>query len=142
MRSTPALDAKLKARLEEAVKHFAGGSADKFAQLIGFANGGGIRQCLLGIRPVRESVIHRVHRLDKPGASTWFADLLTPIVSKDVEATLPTSHWPFERISPEAWSNLSERQRGAIEAAAVAAMREVQSAVPEDLSRKRPARGA
>jgi hypothetical protein len=54
----------------------------------------------------------------------------------------PVTDWPFERISPQAWAGLTERQRGAIEAAAVAAMREVQSVVAEDLSRKQPARGA
>lgn len=41
------------------------------------------------------------------------------------EAAAPA--WPFERINPTMWAGLTERQRGAIEAAAVKAWRELQS---------------
>lgn len=61
MRSTPDLDRALEQRLREAVVRFAGGSADAFGQKIGYANGGYIREVLTKKKPVRESLIERVH---------------------------------------------------------------------------------
>lgn len=96
--------------------------------MIGFANGGYIRMCLRenDPRPVRDSIIHRVHQLKRPGAATWFANLLTPLVAQDIAATAPSVQaWPFERITPEQWAKLTARQQGAIEDAAVQKLRDV-----------------
>lgn len=54
----------------------------------------------------------------------------------------PPAAWPFELISEDQWSRLTERQRGAVEAAAVAAMRDLALDVPEAPSRKRRGSGA
>ena len=84
MRSTPDQDEQLRLRLEEAVRKFAGGSADKFGQMIGYANGGYVRECLKKIKPVRESIIERVHaHIMMRG---WFSAHLSPIASNDVGA--------------------------------------------------------
>ena len=37
--------------------------------------------------------------------------------------------WPFERIPPDVWGKMSERARGAVEAAAVAALRDLDATV-------------
>jgi len=74
MRSTPAMDQLLRDRLEQAVGLFDGGSADAFGRRIGYANGGYIREVLLGKKPVREALIDRVH--GKSELADWFADLL------------------------------------------------------------------
>lgn len=74
MRSTPAIDQSLRARLQQAVDLFDAGSADAFGRRIGYANGGYIREVLLGKKPVREALIDRVH--GKNELADWFADLL------------------------------------------------------------------
>lgn len=78
MRSTPEIDAKLKARLQEAVNKIANGSADKFGQLIGYANGGYVREVLNNKKPVRETLIERVHA--RPEMAGWFDDIITPMM--------------------------------------------------------------
>lgn len=85
MRSTPDLDRALEQRLREAVVRFAGGSADAFGQKIGYANGGYIREVLTKKKPVRESLIERVHAV--PEMRDWFAAVLTPIAAADVSAS-------------------------------------------------------
>ena len=81
MRSTPDQDERLRQRLQEAVDKFAGGSADKFGQLIGYANGGYVRECLNRKKPVRESLIDRVHAA--AGMAAWFLEQLSPITAAD-----------------------------------------------------------
>jgi hypothetical protein len=71
----------LRQRLQEAVDKFAGGSADKFGQLIGYANGGYVRECLNRKKPVRESLIDRVHAA--AGMAAWFLEQLSPITAAD-----------------------------------------------------------
>jgi hypothetical protein len=84
VRSTPELDARLRKRLQEAVDRFAEGSADAFGRLIGYANGGYIRQSLRADdpRPVRSSLIARIN--DVPLMRGWFDSLLPPLVASDV----------------------------------------------------------
>lgn len=82
VRSTPEQDERLRQRLQEAVDKFASGSADKFGQLIGYANGGYVRECLNKKKPVRESLIDRVHAA--PGMAGWFSEQLSPITAADV----------------------------------------------------------
>ncbi len=76
MRSTPAHDKKLQARLQAAVDQFADGSADAFGRLIGYANGGYIREVLSGKKPVREALIDRCAAV--PALSGWFDGELPP----------------------------------------------------------------
>lgn len=76
MRSTPAHDKKLQARLSEAVDRFSEGSADAFGRLIGYANGGYIREVLSGKKPVREALIDRCHAV--PVLAGWFDGVVPP----------------------------------------------------------------
>ena len=82
VRSTPEQDERLRLRLIAAVDKFAGSSADRFGQMIGYANGGYIRECINKKKPVRETIIDRVHRTE--GMADWFAACLTPISARDV----------------------------------------------------------
>lgn len=82
MRSTPELDSKLKARFIAALEKAAGGNADAFGRMLGHMNGGYVRQIVSGDKPVRESIIERVHALD--GYSSWFSDLFPPLVAADI----------------------------------------------------------
>lgn len=82
VRSTPEQDARLRARLAEAVGIFANGSADKFGQMIGYTNGGYIRE-IIGKKgkPVREQIIARVHAT--AGMDGWFTAYLNPVSAAD-----------------------------------------------------------
>jgi hypothetical protein len=72
MRSTPERDAWLKQRLKEAVDSpLAGGSADKLGRLLGYTNGGYIREILDGKKPVRSAIIERADAV--PELRGWFA---------------------------------------------------------------------
>jgi hypothetical protein len=53
------------------------------------------------------------------------------------EVSVPPS-WPLERISPASWGNLTDRQRGAIEEAAVRAMRDMGIEITSRFAGKRP----
>lgn len=85
MRSTPEQDEQLRLRLQAAVDQFAGGSADKFGQMVGYANGGYVRECLKMKKPVREALIDRVHATS--GMQGWFSAFLTPIAAADIAGT-------------------------------------------------------
>lgn len=74
MRSTPAIDEKLRLRLAEAVTQFDDGSADAFGRRLKYTNGGYIREALAGKKPVREALIDRVHA--RPEMAGWFNDVL------------------------------------------------------------------
>ncbi len=85
MRSTPAIDEQLRLRLSEAVERFAGSSVDKFARLIGYTNGGYVRE-VLGQKKgkfVREALIDRVHnvRAVTPDAPAELANWFEPVLS-------------------------------------------------------------
>ena len=86
MRSTPELDRQLRARLIEAVDKAAGGNADAFGRLLGYTNGGYIREIIRSVKPVRESLIDRVHALD--GYAGWFNGLLPAVVAQDLAQKL------------------------------------------------------
>lgn len=109
VRSNPAIDAALRNRLREAVEQFAGGNAEAFGKMLGFANGGYIRQCLRpnDPRPVRSSLIGRVN--DHPLMQGWFDGLMPPIVAADVRprpAGQVNMQWPqagHPRDQASAW---------------------------------------
>ena len=84
MRSTPEQDKTLRARLQEAVDHFGDGSADQFGRLVGYANGGYIREILNNKKPVREALIGRVHA--HPGMAGWFDAALSSVSAADLAA--------------------------------------------------------
>lgn len=65
MRSTPELDRKLRERLIEALNKSCEGNADAFARKLGHLNGGYVRQIVKGEKPVRESIIERVHAMEE-----------------------------------------------------------------------------
>lgn len=127
VRSTPEQDVRLRLRLAAAVEQFAGGSADKFGQLIGYANGGYVREVLNEKKPVREKMIERVHaRKEMAG---WFNSSLTQISIADVspESSGPASQWPFRRISLDQWSALDGYDQALVEDAAFSRLRELQA---------------
>lgn len=127
MRSTPEQDVRLRLRLAAAVEQFAGGSADNFGQLIGYANGGYVREVLNEKKPVREKMIERVHaRKEMAG---WFNSSLTQISIADVspESSGPASQWPFGRISLDQWSALDGYDQALVEDAAFSRLRELQA---------------
>lgn len=65
---------------------------------------------------------------DVADASHWgLADDLAPSV-----APADAAPWPFPRITQRQWRSLTERQRGAIEDAAVAKMRELLAERPRE----------
>lgn len=66
------------------MEKFAGGSADAFGRLIGYANGGYIRQSLRDDdpRPVRSSLIARIN--DVQLMRGWFDSLIPPLVASDL----------------------------------------------------------
>lgn len=61
---------RLRQLLADAVKKFAGGSADKLGRLMGYTNGGFIREIVNGKKPVRSAIIERMHKIE--GAAGWF----------------------------------------------------------------------
>lgn len=127
-------------RLQEAVDQFAGGSADAFARLIGFANGGNVRQVLSGKRPLRESIIHRVHEHEL--MQGWFDAVLSGISANDVRiaAAPPSAAWPLRRMTPAEWAEVDPYDWGAAEEAAMAKLREL-AAERHAKSRKRLSNG-
>ncbi len=72
MKKDPKKDAWLRARLKEAVDKFGHGSTDELGRLLGFANGGNIRQCFAEKKPrnVRDSIIDAAHAT--PEMKGWF----------------------------------------------------------------------
>lgn len=125
MRSTPEIDARLKARLQEAVERFSDGNVEAFGKRIGYANGGYIRQCLQDKdpRPVRAVLIGRVHQ--DPDMRGWFDGVLPPLVAADVrDERRQAGGWPFKRLTLEEWESLGELQ-AVVEDAAVQKAREL-----------------
>lgn len=79
MRSNEAKDEALRQRLEWAVGEHAGGSADAFARLIGYTNGGYIREIVnkKNNKVVREALIERVNTSKEcPALHGLFDDIL------------------------------------------------------------------
>lgn len=81
MRSNPERDAWLRERLREAVAVHANGSADKFGRMLGYTNGGYIREILDGKKPLRSAIIERAASVkalqawfDYPGAAASAGD--------------------------------------------------------------------
>jgi hypothetical protein len=104
MRSTPERDAWLRERLIEAVKQFAGGSRDKFGRLLGYTNGGYIREIIDGKKPVREAILERACGVKE--LAGWFeggpdAVFVSPEGTVTlVEMKVPSADTGFE-VSPE-----------------------------------------
>ena len=65
-----ALEQWMRRRLDEAVQKLADGSADKLGRLMGYANGGFVREILKGSKPVGNAILSRIEQV--PGGSGWF----------------------------------------------------------------------
>jgi hypothetical protein len=66
----PEVDAAVRARLHEAVNKFTGGNTDAFARMIGYLNGGFLRELLAGNKPVRNAIVRRFEAV--PELRGWF----------------------------------------------------------------------
>jgi hypothetical protein len=100
MRSTPERDAWMRQRLQEAVDGPAGGSADKLGRMLGYTNGGYIREILKGAKPVRAAIIERANDVDE--LRGWFG---MPEAAPEAESALPEHLKPLIRrilaLTPE-----------------------------------------
>lgn len=93
-------DARLTARLVEAVDQVAGGSADRLGRMLGYTNGGYIREIVNGKKPVRRMLIERFKSAGAskadPRLPAWFDE----VTGGDGE---------FGNLSPDGWRmSLSE----------------------------------
>lgn len=97
MQTTPAIEAALRARLKQGIDKFAGGSADRFGRLLGYANGGYLREILNGSKPVRDAIIKRTHAVESMAG--WF----NPVLQSLTPGALLAGHGSRrERLSDEA----------------------------------------
>lgn len=94
MRSTPAIDEQLRARLIEAVQKLDDGSADAFGRRLGYTNGGYIREVLNGKKPVREALIARANATKE--LAGWFSSVLAklPDSVSNVHEVVPRKRVP------------------------------------------------
>jgi hypothetical protein len=125
MRSTPEQDARLRARLQEAVDKVADGSADKMGRLLGYANGGYLREILGSkAKPVREKIIQRFAESTDPTIASWFDGYVSNITAADLaEAAAKHSNpWPFRYLSPAEWALIDPRDWAVAESAALDAL--------------------
>lgn len=87
-------DAALTARLVEAVDKLAGGSADRLGRMLGYTNGGYIREIVNGKKPVRRMLIERFKSESAAQADgrlrNWFDDWWD---GKGSAAQLPDDGW-------------------------------------------------
>lgn len=60
----------MRRRLGEAVEKLADNSADKLGRLMGYTNGGFIREILKGTKPVGKAILVRIENV--PGGKGWF----------------------------------------------------------------------
>jgi hypothetical protein len=63
-------EAWMRRRLQEAVDQLADGSADKLGRLMGYTNGGFIREILKGTKPVGKAILARINQV--PKGEGWF----------------------------------------------------------------------
>lgn len=63
-------EAWMRRRLQEAVDKLADESADKLGRLMGYTNGGFVREILKGTKPVGKAIVTRINRV--PGGLDWF----------------------------------------------------------------------
>jgi len=114
VRNTPEKDAWLKDRLKAAVDTFAGGSADKFGRILGYTNGGYIREILDGKKPVRGAIIDRAHAQDHdPELKRWFegADIVMQTAAGMVAVEVKTSPAPPVQLSqPKTFADLDDKE--------------------------------
>ncbi len=129
MRTTPELQAKLRQRLQEAVDR--AGSADALGRLLGWTNGGPVRQCLATSSPrnVTPGFILRANESSATWLHGWF-DGLMPLASQvDVlrvaHARRALAPWPFMRITSEEWAALDSDERAIVEDIARSKLRDL-----------------
>jgi len=72
MRRTPEIDAWLHQRLRLAVDDLEGGSADEFGRMLGYLNGGSVRQSLRGVRRVQQAILDRAETAADARLHDWF----------------------------------------------------------------------
>jgi hypothetical protein len=63
-------EARMRRRLQEAVEQLAENSADKLGRLMGYTNGGFIREIVKGTKPVGKAILARINNV--PGGEGWF----------------------------------------------------------------------
>lgn len=129
MRTTPEIQEKLKARLTEAIKK--AGSADALGRMLGWTNGGPVRNCLNEKKPrnVTPEFILKANESKEAWLHGWFDAVLPPISKADIltleSARATKKAWPFERLTPEQWEALKPSQRAVVEDAAIVKYREL-----------------
>lgn len=79
--SNPGEGERLRQLLADAIQKLAGGSADKLGRLMGYTNGGFIREIVNGKKPVRRAIIERMHQIE--GGAGWFNDAGADVVIRD-----------------------------------------------------------
>lgn len=128
MRTTPEIQEKLLARLEQAKKQ-ANNSAEQLGKMLGWANGGYVRQFLGGKRKITSELIIRANESKEVWLHGWFDGILPPLTKADVATAqvtrLAKTAWPFERLKPEEWEALGTKGRWLVEDAAVTKAREL-----------------
>jgi len=85
----------MRRRLAEAVAHFADGSADKMGRLLGYANGGFLREIAKGVKPVGKAIVARMENVE--GGAGWFA-----AAPGGLSAALPEAKKSTDTFSPRA----------------------------------------
>jgi hypothetical protein len=127
MRTTPEIQAKLHARLSEAVER--AGSADALGRALGWTNGGYVRQCLRRVRNVTPEFMHRANESSEEWLHGWFDGLLPPIAALDVAQAATRraikSAWPFKRLTQEQWDALGTVGQAIVEDVALMKARDL-----------------
>lgn len=127
MRSTPELDAKLEARLREAVALY-DGNTDALGRALGYTNGGYVRESLRADdvdaigkkrkkKPVREALISRFDKSEDRRLHRFFDDLLTGFSAADAMTSATPLSAQAIRIA-QAYDQAPKEQRRVFEALA------------------------
>lgn len=138
MRTNPEIQAKLRARLQEAVVR--AGSADALGKALGWANGGYVRGALNEKKPrnVTQEFVIRADEASDTWLNGWFDGILPAVARADVMSTAVKravkSQWPFDRLTREDWDALGPKGQAIVEDVAVTKAREL---LAEALLRKR-----
>lgn len=131
MRTTPEIQAKLRERLQAAKER--AGSAEKLGKLLGWANGGYVRQFLSDNektrRAITQELVIRANESPEPWLHAWFDGILPPIAKVDIAqaqvARAAKAAWPFTRMSQAQWESMNPLQQAIVEDAAVSKAREL-----------------
>lgn len=127
MRTTPEIQSKLKARLQDAVTR--AGSADSLGRALGWTNGGYVRLVLSGKRNCTPEFIARANASPEAWLHGWFDASLGPLSKLDVltreVVRAKDVSWPFSRLTLEMWRRLDAARQAIVEDAAITKAREL-----------------